>query len=112
MSGVRTGTRLEQLLNLRRQLNLEIEVETRRDPVEAVRLGLIKPKWVRPPRRRGGHKRPDMVVRVAELMARLERMGVTQHDVKVWAVEQGLLDEVKRGIVAGRILDAYAEAHP
>lgn len=39
-------------------------------------------------------------------------LGVTAHDVKVWAVGAGLLDAVRRGRIKGALVDAYATAHP
>lgn len=43
---------------------------------------------------------------------RLLDLGVSAHDVKVWAVEQGLLDRVAAGLVARTVVDAYTAAHP
>lgn len=42
---------------------------------------------------------------------RLAELGVTANQVKTWAAEQGLVDHVAKGLVAGRLIDAYAAAH-
>lgn len=44
-------------------------------------------------------------------MKHLEQLGVTSHDVKVWAVGVGLLDAVRRGRIKGALVDAYEQAH-
>ena len=45
------------------------------------------------------------------VLKHLERLGVTSHDVKVWAVSVGLLDAVRRGRIKGALVDAYEAAH-
>ena len=106
MSGVRCGTRLEQLLDLRRQVNLQIELEVRNDPREAARLGLTGGGDT-PPRAR--QKSPGQSLNVAE--RRLAELGVSSTDVKAWAVQQGLLPEVKRGRIGINLVEQYAAAH-
>ncbi len=102
MSGVRVGSRLEQLLDLRRQVTVQIEVERRANPTEATRLGLTKTK--RRPKDRTAA--PNVVQR------RLADLGVTTYDVKVWAVEAGILPAVKQGRIGIALVEQYATAHP
>lgn len=43
--------------------------------------------------------------------ARLAELGVSSWDVKVWAVERGLLAAVARGRVSLLLVEAWAEEH-
>lgn len=99
MTGVRVGTRLDQLLALRRQVDQEIATERRRLALDV------------------GH-RPAATLHVDEpppkgdaSVAALARHRLTAKQVKVWAVSVGLLDEVKRGRVAADLVHAYVDAH-
>lgn len=38
--------------------------------------------------------------------------GITVRDVKTWAIEQGLLEQITRGLPTQRVVTAYLEAHP
>lgn len=42
---------------------------------------------------------------------RLTDLGVTARDVKEWAHAQGLIDQIRSGLVAGHLIDAYENAH-
>jgi hypothetical protein len=68
------------------------------------RVGRIVREAGHPTRRVGGPQ-----TRVAD---RLAALGVTHHQVKTWAVQQGLIPEIPRGVVQTRLIDAYAAAHP
>lgn len=94
MSGIRVGTRLEQLYQLRDRLALEIAQEERLELLNGpAPLKVVK------------HRPPDVVGR------RLEQLGLTARQVKDWAVTQGLLERVCRGRVAHELIEAYADAH-
>lgn len=122
MSGVRVGTRLEQLQDLRRQTAVQHE-HARRTGAPAADLGALlaridveiraeggtPPPAPRPPapdapRRRTSLTSDDAVRVMAEL-------GVTSNDVKRWAVDQGLLDAVKRGRIRVDLVETYARHH-
>jgi hypothetical protein len=94
MSGVRTGTRLEQLYALRDRIALEIRAEERR-------LALQRPNFE-------VFKKPGRRNAVETL---LDDLGVTSRQVKEWAHATGLVDEVKRGRVGADLVNAYADAH-
>lgn len=113
MSGIRTGTRLEQLHALRRTVTVQIEyLRTQGQPAtqhetllerldqEIRNEGGTPPTPPRPLKRR----RPAP----AAVDVLLRELGITAHDVKVWAVQHGLLDQVRRGRVALRYVEAYA----
>lgn len=92
MSGVTTGTRLEQLRKLRTRIEQEIAAEERRLALEGMRV------FQRPARGRN---------RVDELLAEL---GATAGDVKRWALAAGLITEIRRGRVGLQLVEAYAQA--
>lgn len=93
MSGVRCGTRLDQLRALRRRIDLEIMVAARE---EALARPIVRSR----PERRGRNT-------VDEQLAEL---GVTSHDVKVWALQAGLVSEIKRGRIGQNLVDSYRSA--
>lgn len=97
MSGIRVGSRLEQLLDLRRKIDLEIEVERRTHPPAPP----ARPKAAPSRTHRADSSRVD----------RLARLGVSSKQVKQWAVSQGLLPSVQRGRLADTVLDAYEQEH-
>lgn len=98
MSGIRTGTRLEQLQQLHARIGREIEAERLRVALD--RPALPRP---RPPRER----RP---IEYNAVDARLEAMGVTSLEVKRWAHDAGLIAEIPRGRVASHLVQLFAEA--
>jgi hypothetical protein len=93
VSGIRVGSRLEQLRKLRDQVTVEIELEERRQ-----RLDGRRPVPGAPASRRGGATTNHL----------LEQLGVTAKQVKEWGVEQGLIPTVVRGRVALSLVEAYA----
>lgn len=95
MSGIRVGTRLEQLYQLRDRLALEIAHEERLAALDV---------RVKPPRPVTRHS-TDVVSQ------RLKWMGVTARIVKQWALEQGLIDKIHRGRVSLELAEAYIDAH-
>lgn len=46
------------------------------------------------------------------LKNQIQALGVTARDIKDWALGQGLIDHIARGLPAQRLVDAYAAAHP
>jgi hypothetical protein len=92
MSGVTTGTRLEQLYRLRDRVAQEIAHEER----------LVAQQRGRPMPPVEPFKRPG---RVGSLLAEL---GVTGAEVNEWALRVGLITHKKRGRVDGRLVEAYA----
>lgn len=118
MSGIRTGTRLEQLRALHRQITVRTELARRRGHHEDVPdLHDLAHKVAAAIRdeERAARARPTVAVAVRVADERVTRhlvdLGVTAHDVKVWAVTQGIIPAVVRGRVSGRLVDAYAAHH-
>lgn len=104
MAAVRTGTRLDALRALLKQTDQEISCAIRRD-ADVARLRVLQT-----------HLRDEIAAeeagsgRVLDIdpqMRRLADLGITSHDVKVWAYGQGLVDAVKRGRVSDQLVDAY-----
>lgn len=87
VNGIRVGTRLEQLYQLRQRLNVEIEIEERKT---------------------GRRRKPPRPAKPNTVDQRLRELGVTTHDVKVWAVEHGVLPELKRGRIGLQLVETYA----
>lgn len=96
MSGVRTGTRLEQLYALRDRIALEIRTEERRLALQRPAFEVFKKPG------RGGKNAVER---------QLDELGVTARQVKEWAHATGLVDEVKRGRIGADLVTAYADAH-
>lgn len=95
MSGIKVGSRLEQLEELDRRLHVEIELERRTHP----------PK----PREKTTRRRtPTPRNKVDQ---HLVALGVTTRQVKQWALETGRLDRIHRGRVSAELVEAYAQAH-
>lgn len=118
MSGIRTGTRLEQLRALHARVTVRIELARRQGhPEDLPDLHDLAHKVAAAIRaeERATRARPTVAagVRVADdrVTRHLLDLGVTAHDVKVWAVGQGLIPAVVRGRVSGRLVDAYATHH-
>lgn len=92
MSGVKVGTRLERLLELRAQVDREIAAERRR-----VSTCLPAPTGGRGP----------LAVDPWE--------GIPEHvssrDIKEWAIRQGLLERARRGRAPKHLVEAYRKAH-
>lgn len=101
MSGVQSGTRLERLERLRAQVEHQITVERRRAADEGA--ARIRPPAPPPPR----EPKPFEVNRVDR---RLRELGVTAREVKEWAVDAGLMLEVKRGRVSEALVEHFADS--
>lgn len=97
VTGVRTGTRLEQLQALRRRIDHEIAVE-------AARLVDEQAGRRRPPTYERGSRTPEPVIEL------LNQHGLTALQVKQWAHHAGLIDRITRGRVALDLVRAYIAA--
>lgn len=95
MSGIRAGTRLDRLYDLRRQVEDEIARERRR-----IELGI---PFAAAPISAGQPERPVIT---------LQDLGKTALEVRRWALDQGLIDRIARGRIPQWLIDAYAAAHP
>lgn len=122
MTGVRVGTRLDQLQDLRRQITLHLEHARRAGTPAAGLLQLAAavdteiraeggtppppPRFVITPaptrRRRVARHRADVL---------LAQLGVTTADVRAWAVDNGYLRPGQRGRVGLAVVEAYAQHH-
>lgn len=125
MSGIRTASRREALDRLRRRTVHEIaQARIRGIPAELAKLYTLQTRLVieialedaraaalaprpAPTSVAPGSRRSSPPDRVGDHLARL---GVTAHQVKEWAVTQGLVDKVRRGRIRGELVDAYDEA--
>lgn len=94
MSGIRVGSRLEQLYDLRRRLNHEIAAEERKAATDTPTPAA---------------QRPGLAATDKAVHDQLDHLGVTSAQVKEWAVEQGLLPAVVRGRVARHIVNAFVQ---
>lgn len=95
MSGVKVGTRLEQLERLQERIRQEIAVERRRLFLE-------------------GRERPHSATKAPRTNAvdhQLVALRVSAREVKEWALAEGLIEEIKRGRVSSELVDAYQLAH-
>lgn len=93
--------RLDRLRKLRTLVDKEIreiEAEEAHRAKKAAQRDAGKPRGRR-------QKAEDRVTK------QLERLGVTAHDVKVWAHQTGLVDQVRRGRIKAELVDAYEAAH-
>ncbi|WP_183092922.1 hypothetical protein [Nocardioides stalactiti] len=120
MRAVESRTRLEQLQTLERRVRHEIDSATRAgNRRELARLLTLEQKITdairgeggRPLPKRTGAPRTRRKKAEDRVTKRLQQLGVTSHDVKVWAVSVGLLDQVRRGRIKGAVVEAYATAH-
>ncbi|TAJ21807.1 MAG: hypothetical protein EPO65_00470 [Dehalococcoidia bacterium] len=102
MSGVQVGTRLDLLERLRVKIDQEIAVERRKLALNAPGPRARFEVYEKPKRKAPEPSAGDRL---------LVELGVTAHEVKVWAVSVGILDQIRRGRVAGHVVDAYALAH-
>lgn len=92
MSGIRAGTRLDRLYDLRRQVEDEIARERRR-----IELGI--PFAAAP-------------ISAGQPVITLQDLGKTALEVRRWALDQGLIDRIATGRIPQWLIDAYAAAHP
>ncbi|GAA4075650.1 hypothetical protein ACFFOS_27480 [Nocardioides kongjuensis] len=115
MSGVRTGTRLQQLHALRHRVTVELEYAARQGTPTARLRALLAateaeiqaetppPVATRTATEQDPRRRPPLPVDL-----RLAQLGVTTATVRAWAVEQGLVEPGRRGRVPLAVVDAYA----
>lgn len=96
VSGVRVGTRLEQLETLRARLDHEIASERRR-------VLLAQPS--------SPHTVPVPGPRPDPMKAALAKANTTTRDVRAWAIREGLMSPTQRhGRIGLEIIDRYREA--
>lgn len=122
MSGIRSGTRLDQLQDLRRQITIRIE-HARRNGMPAAHLLELADAVDNEIRAEGGTPPPPpgfVVVRrhrstrppaphTSDLL--MAQLGVTTPEVRAWAVENGLLRPGRRGRIGAAVVEAYAIHH-
>lgn len=107
MPAIRTGTRLESLQSLARRTEHELSSARRKDARREIpRLELLLDKLRDAIADEQGLARPRDVVSRG-----LFDLGLTAHDVRQWALEQGLIDQVRRGRLPLELLNAYRAAH-
>lgn len=101
MTGVRVGSRLERLIQLRTKIDQEIAAEARAAALRAP----AKPQ----PEPKPGVAAPVCPPSTGDAL--LVELGVTGNEVKLWAVSVGLVDKVNRGPCPNSLIDEYATAH-
>lgn len=112
MSGVRTGTRLQQLEALRHRIDHNLHAALRRDQptTDLIRLAALvdeqilaeggtPPTPITPRPRR----RPPLAVDVL-----ITTLDVPTATIRAWAVDQGLIAPGRRGRVPYAVVQAYA----
>lgn len=102
MAGMFVGTKLDQLMYLRRKVDEQIRLEKRRLVLEG-RMRRQATKAAKAAK--AAAPAPEAV------QARLERLGVDSIHVKRWAKATGLITEIKRGRVHPDLVNAYEKAH-
>ena len=111
MSGVRQGSRLQQLEALRARLDHEINVERRRTIIAEHRPATPAPPPPREPTPRDDlDGRPDVTGFALTTRTLLDDLDVTPRQVKEWAVSVGLIPAVTRGRVSLELVRSYARA--
>lgn len=123
MSGIRTGTRLEQLERLQARTSYELAAARRREDwrdvprLEELRdrlaeeISTLRPREIPAPATAAQPRPRSVAVGPSAEVQLLAELGVSARDVKVWAVGQGLLEVVTRGRVKLELVQRYAEAH-
>lgn len=99
MSGVRAGSRLEQLEALSRRLQHEIAQERHRLALDARHA----PAPVATRRPSGAPAAPDSRPPLPE--------DVSSLVIKQWGFREGLVDHVARGRISKALVEAYYDAH-
>jgi hypothetical protein len=118
VTGVESRSRLEQLEALQRRTKHQLDqARVAGDLVKADKLHRLNERLAgeiealrptpAPPAGQPRGKRQKAEDRVGR---RLEQLGVTAHDVRVWALEVGLIDRIRRGRIKGELVEAYAAA--
>lgn len=120
MTPIRVGSRLEQLQGLERRTKQEIDLACFHQTYDRLpRLrellarvqGEIVAEGGQPTHVPKGQPKTKRKKAEDKVYARLGQLGVTAHEVKVWAVSVGLLDQVRRGRIRGELVEAYASNH-
>lgn len=116
MGGIRTDTRLEALQRVRRRSLHELDhARAAADLSGLRRLHLLIHRLDTAIEAEGGPRfqtfeKPSKSP-TDHVADRLRLLGVTSHDVKVWAVEHGLVDRVRRGRIRMALVEAYARGN-
>ncbi|MEP7738549.1 hypothetical protein ABKW28_12905 [Nocardioides sp. 31GB23] len=112
MSGVRNVSRLEALETVQRRTQHEVSAAVRRG--DRAELRRLLPLGQALAREIAALRPPEPVkLQRADLVGeRLAELGVTSHEVKVWACERGLIEAVKRGRISRELVETYAAARP
>lgn len=121
MSGIRVGTRLDQLQDLRRTITVQLEHARRTiDPTRVTELTDLRNRVDAEIRTEGGtpppagttptprRRRTLAPTRADVLMAELD---VPASTVRAWAIQTGLLAGVTRGRLSTAVVEAYATHH-
>ena len=101
MSGVRSGSRVEQLEQLLERVQQELAFERRREQTDP-----LDP--------RGGvrtNPTESVAAVVQRQRAEVEPVKVLPLTIKRWALDQGLIDHIPRARVNPSLVRAYEEAH-
>lgn len=120
MSGIRVGSRLDQLQQLRRNVTVQLEHARRTvDPTRVHDLEQLRDRVDAEIRTEGGTPPPPpgMVVvprprrrttgpTKADLL--MAELGVPAATVRAWAIQTGLLAGVTRGRLSTAVVEAYA----
>ncbi|MCX6399442.1 MAG: hypothetical protein NTX33_05890 [Propionibacteriales bacterium] len=116
MSGIRTGTRIEQLAALRSRVSLELEYAARTGKPRERLLHLagqidqeIRSEGGKPPPRTPYEKRKRSAPHRADIL--IAELGVTSADVRAWALAAGIVDRQRRGRLPAVVVEAYAANH-
>lgn len=119
MSGIDTRSRTEQLEALHRRTKHEIQIAqragntTRVTELNQLRTRLESELGYTPGPKRPARGLPKTRSEKAKnrVTRHLERLGITAHDVKVWALATGRIDAIHRGRLAADLVTAYELAH-
>lgn len=120
MRAVETRTRLEQLQELERRTRHQLDhAKAHGDRGYAARLSTLSDRVADAIRDEGGTPMPSRFQPFKRtrkpardfVAERLTVLGVTAHDVKVWAVSAGLEERVRRGRLRMALVDAYVHHH-
>lgn len=102
MSGVKVGTRLDHLIDLRTRVEQEIQTERRR-------LALDPTGVQNAP---GNVAKPVTRTREDATTFLLRQLGVTPRAVKEWSVRAGINTAIPPGRVSLQLVQDYAERTP
>lgn len=114
MGGIRTVSREEALAALLRRTKHEVAQARRSSSRELPRLQQLEDALraeLGLPAIDRTQAAPTAAPAPVTYQSRLDAIGVTSLQVKTWALEQGLIPELRRGRVPPALVDAYAAAH-